>query len=717
MSTRLKKRLLFVVVWLMLVPLAATNPRSAGGGQSTSKPVAPDLAGRAKAVFEQRCFRCHGQNGKRNIFVLDRAGLVSSGVVVPGDAASTLLKVIESGAMPQGGPELSAEEKSTLRDWVLNGAPDWLNPGANAGDAKSREFLAEPTLQSLIRDDLERTPWRARQYIRYFSLAHLINAGISEGELEGHRTALAKLVNSLSWHREVTPPAAVDKARAVFRIDLRGYLWTAATWRRILAAYPYGLITPESERVARMSGEILPYIRADWFVAAASVPPLYHEVLGLPQTITELERRLGIDTLRHQTEEKNVIRAGLRSSGVSQNNRVVERYLSPFGSYWRSYDFRSNLDDQNIFANPLRLNAAGGEIIFNLPNGLQAYFLADAQGRRIDTAPVEIVSDRNRPDDPVIRNGRSCISCHFAGMKSFQDDMRPALQRLSAAPFDLEKALALYVSQAELNRAVAEAGRRFLDAEEKLGGKYRDRRWDNDVRDEPITALSQRFQSELSLPLAAAEVGLEPREFEERIRWNTRLNAIGLQQLLVQGGGLKRDVWERHFGDLVRELQLGVHVPGQQIVASVDLIRRGVDPGLFVGVNRRLVQDAPAPRARTVNTTPTQNGSNDLLRSARAVFIRSDTVYLRPELLEAALRKRADFQSLEVAIVKDREAADLVIDLNRPLFTFDFTYSVTHRQSRVLVASGKVVAFNGNGAAPKIAAELTGQMQSARVQR
>ncbi len=707
MSARLKKRRSLVALWLMLVSIAATIPRSTSGLQSTSIPVSPALAERAKAVFEQRCFRCHGQNGKAagNIFVLDRARLISSGVVVPGDAASTLLKVIESGVMPQGGPELSADEKSVLRNWVLTGAPDW---NANNGGVNSRAFISESTLLSSISEDQERTPSRVRPYIRYFSLAHLHNAGVSEEEMESYRTALAKLINSLSWHREVTPPAPVDAARTLYRIDLRDYLLTAASWRRVLAVYPYGLITQDTERITRLSGEIAAYVRADWFVATASVPPLYHELLGLPLTVADLERRLGVNTSRRLAEEKNVMRGGLRSSGVSQNNRVLERHISPFGSYWRSYDFRSNLDDQNIFANPLRLNAAGGEIIFNLPNGLQAYFLADALGRRIDAAPVEIVSDRNRPDDPVIRNGRSCIGCHFAGMKSFQDDVRPGLQRLGSAPFDLEKALALYVSQDELNRALLEDSRRFLAAEGNLGGKYRDKRWDTNAQEEPVNALSQRFQSELTLAQAAAEVGIEPREFEERIRWNARLNAIGLQQLLVQGGGFKRDVWEKHFGDVVRELQLGAHLPGQQIVD-------GVDPSLFTNANRLLVERA---RARlTANTASTQNDSNNLLRGARSVFIRSDTVYLRPELLENALSKRADFQALDVAIVKDREAADLVIELNRPLFTFDFTYSVKHRQSSVLVAGGKVVAFDGNGAAPKIAAELIRQVKSSRAQR
>jgi hypothetical protein len=173
-------------------------------------------------------------------------------------------------------------------------------------------------------------------------------------------------------------------------------------------------------------------------------------------------------------------------------------------------------------------------------------------------------------------------------------------------------------------------------------------------------------------------------------------------------------VWEKHFGDVARELQLGVHLRGQQLAARWDSTRANVV--FFPNATRQsFVQAAPAPK--TSGGGSVQNESNDLLRSARSVFVWSNTVYLRPESLENALRGRADFQSLDVAIVKDRKAADLVIDLNRPLFTFDFTYSVTHRQSSALVANGKVTAFDGNGAAPKIARELIKQIQSARSQR
>ena len=51
-------------------------------------------------------------------------------------------------------------------------------------------------------------------------------------------------------------------------------------------------------------------------------------------------------------------------------------------------------------------------MIFNLPNGLQGYMLADAKDRRLDVpAPVAIVSDRSETSGtPEIVNGLSCMA-------------------------------------------------------------------------------------------------------------------------------------------------------------------------------------------------------------------------------------------------------------------------------------------------------------------
>src|SRR5262245_15658226 len=195
------RALLSAVFLLSTIATAVTSqsPTPAGALQAEAR-VAYD-------ILSRNCFRCHGANGAamKNIFVLDRQRLVSSGVVVPSNPDSILLKMIETGTMPVGGPELSRDEKSALREWVLKGAPDW-GPG-EAGPA-SRPRLSESVILKLIQDDLLTALPRTRPFLRYFSLAHLYNAGVRDPELDTYRHALSKLLNSLSWKREIAcrPP-------------------------------------------------------------------------------------------------------------------------------------------------------------------------------------------------------------------------------------------------------------------------------------------------------------------------------------------------------------------------------------------------------------------------------------------------------------------------------------------------------------------------------
>jgi mono/diheme cytochrome c family protein len=689
MSLAARVRVLLTILWITAVALLIFIPRHAA---ADDQPRA--LAERARLIFKARCYACHGANGvaKKNIFVLDRNRLVAAKTVIAGDANSLLLKLVESGAMPMGGPELSSEEKASLKNWVLSGAPDWDDETAQA----KRAFVTEAATLARIRNDLLNASERSRPFLRYFSLAHLFNAGVPDEELETYRAALSKLVNSLSWHREITPPAAIDSARTIFRVDLRDYNWTDATWNRILTAYPYGVRAPNADAIAQLSGAALPYVRADWFAANASVPPLYHDILGLPKNVQELERQLGIDAVRDFTEEKNVVRAGLRSSGVSQNNRVLERHVSPHGAYWKSFDFRNSQDDQNIFKDPLRLNPAGGEIIFNLPNGLQGYFLMNAVGARLDEAPITIVADRNNADDPVIRNGRSCMSCHYAGMQAFKDDVRPIVRNLNFALFDREKALAIYPAQESLDQLIDRDRDRFQRAAAQAGSRA------ESAQGEPINALARRFLADMPVAQAAAEVGLETRDFQSRIASSERLLALGYGQLLVARGGIKRDVWDKNFGELARELQLG------EPVARA-----------FAGWRQSALPVADADNLAnnnrgTVRGVSTGGDPAAILRTARTIFVRSMTVYLEPEQLESELRKRAEFKAMELAIVKDEKAADIRIEINRAEFSFNYAFTATNPQTSIVVASGKVTAWNGGFAAPQIAKEFLQQVKIAR---
>ena len=266
----------------------------------------------------------------------------------------------------------------------------------------------------------------------------------------------------------------------------------------------------------------MPLLRGDWFVATASRPPLYHDLLGLPERDKGLERLVGVDLLT-DVQEESAARAGFNGSGVSRNNRLIERHDATYGAYWRSYDFADNTERRNVFDHPLGPAAGGGsfvpdggEIIFNLPNGLQGYMLVDGTGRRIDRAPVEIVSDPKRPDR-IVENGLSCMSCHVKGVIPKADQVRAHVlkNRTSFTAADVASVKALYPTEATLKARFDEDAERFTQALAKLGVPADE--------PEPVSAVALRYEGTLDLATMAAEVGLRAPELAEQLKQSPAL--------------------------------------------------------------------------------------------------------------------------------------------------------------------------------------------------
>ncbi len=65
-------------------------------------------------------------------------------------------------------------------------------------------------------------------------------------------------------------------------------------------------------------------------------------------------------------------------------------------------------------------------------------------------------------------------------------------------------------------------------------------------------------------------------------------------------------------------------------------------------------------------------------------------------------------------MVIDTRVADLGIQVDRPLFTYNFTYVVTDKRTSRVLVSGKVVAFDGSIAAGKIASEIIDKLKALR---
>ncbi|RKU26089.1 hypothetical protein C6499_14070, partial [Candidatus Poribacteria bacterium] len=240
-----------------------------------------------------------------------------------------------------------------------------------------------------------------------------------------------------------------------------------------------------------------------------------------------------------------------------RHNRVVERHTSRYGAYWKSYDFAGSVGSQNIFTHPLDFTHDGGEIIFNLPNGLQAYLLVDANGNRLNDAPIEIVSNP-AASDPTVRNGLSCIGCHTQGMKMFTDSVRAVIEQDDNPPYNKEHALRLYPEQSVLDDLVAKDTERFQQALEKIGGPFSDdaskQQFFKRCENEPIQRFHELFQAPLNAAHAAASVGLETDAFLTQIREKQSLKNLGLQTLIDVNGTVKRDAWTSNFDQVISAL-------------------------------------------------------------------------------------------------------------------------------------------------------------------
>ena len=512
-----------------------------------------NIAQQAYAIFEQSCLGCHGPHGPftEQIVINSAAGLVNSGAVVRGKPAESelyrrLLINDTAKRMPLNQPQLSAAAIGTIGRWIQAGAPSWdVDPDVT--------FITTGKMLTTIQNHLKTLSAFDRPSARYFTTTHLYNAGERPETLRAAQVALSKLVNSLSWGYTVVKPEPIDARGTVFYIDLRDYEWdTRDAWTQIETAYPYVIEFDATtrpvlhKRLAALREEMVcevPFVHVDWFLAVASLPPLYHDILSLPETEAELERELGIDVAGNlrRAPGLRVMRAGTNDSGVSAHNRVVERHSFRNGAYWKSHDFASSVGQKNILQNPLTFDRDGGEVIFNLPNGLQAYYVSDGFGNRIDVAPTDIVSNP-AASDPAVRNGLSCIGCHTEGMKTFEDSVRGAYQRLPASP-TRDQVLRLYVEKAKMDRLVAEDAARYRDALEATGGVF--------GGIEPVHRFHETFQEALDAPHAAASVGLETTAFVKLIRENVGLQSLGLTGLLSDGGNVKRDAWTESFDEII----------------------------------------------------------------------------------------------------------------------------------------------------------------------
>lgn len=585
------------LTWLVVLSAQAVF----GFAQCQAGPPASDqLNVRAQKILKDRCHRCHGvELSIPELRVLSRDSLVADRgknarrFVTPGEPQnSKLWDVVRDDYMPPNDKPLSDEDKDILKQWIVAGAafPEVTRDGPN---------MDELAILNAINTDMQKVivgQVHGRvQSTRYFSLAHLYNnPSVSEEMLRLHRAALSKAINLLSRGKELIIPRALEGTNGtIYAVDLDDLEWESASdWEKVARLNPYGMrpLNPiEIKLLAQIQNALgvqfpgFAYVRADWFVVEALRPPLYHELTGIPETSSALESKLGVD-VKGNIQKNRVIRLAMTESGVSKQNRMIERHpMGRGGAYWLSYDFRTNGGRGNLSRFPLgpktgeetkdqfAFEHAGGEIIFTRENGMHGYMLIKEDGARINEGPVDIVSDkRETAGSPLIVNGLSCIACHKHGIIVAKDTIRKSVRlpnTEAVLKFDELYPTSEYVGA----NAMASDQEAYLKCLEQVIGPFLQVGDDQskDIREfaEPVSEVAMYYRQDLDLQQVAVEMFHDPKLLTSQLQANETAEGLGLTGL-TEGGRIKRAFWaEREggvtpFQSLAQSLRKGTPVTG-----------------------------------------------------------------------------------------------------------------------------------------------------------
>ena len=318
----------------------------------------------------------------------------------------------------------------------------------------------------LAATDILSVPPEVRKHIRYVSLTY---ASPQERSQVWQTTSF--LVNSFSRHKTIIPPLFVGET--IIRINLFDYGIDPQAWdnlitngsgpvnarsnepyhyvhvkklieekvsytyrdtygrtvqgtkveaktKRVLAVAPW--LTPDGgvafATLAEAARTTYPIARADWFIYFAAIAPAYYDFLfgvGQGNKLGDFEKRIFADPVL-ALKAGGALKGVVLQSGVGLHNRTLYRSTTAAGKYyWESRDSFRSIKDRDYVTVLLGERADAGEFIGQLSNGLNAYYVALANGDRLDVAAADIAidSETRLTDKQVWAGVRNCGTCHY----------------------------------------------------------------------------------------------------------------------------------------------------------------------------------------------------------------------------------------------------------------------------------------------------------------
>ena len=152
-------------------------------------------------------------------------------------------------------------------------------------------------------------------------------------------------------------------------------------------------------------------------------------------------------------------------------------------------------------------------------------------------------------------------------------------------------------------------------------------------------------------------------------------------------------------------------IPIESVLGLPDSGRRiAFGSGSSLQIPAKLAADIPQSSAAIADAKPKQ-----ILKNAKTIYIHSKTSFLTVDTLVRTLTMQKEWDKLDLTIVNDPRVADLLIEIDRPLFTYVHTFVIIDKKTSIVLGSGKVTAFDGTIASGGLAKDLVKIFAPARL--
>jgi hypothetical protein len=111
-------------------------------------------------------------------------------------------------------------------------------------------------------------------------------------------------------------------------------------------------------------------------------------------------------------------------------------------------------------------------------------------------------------------------------------------------------------------------------------------------------------------------------------------------------------------------------------------------------------------KALNEDGTPVRKTSRDVLRTAKTIYVKSKTSYIKDPAFIAELMKNPDFNEWGWTFVNNRENADLILEVDRLGWVIKFTFKVYSIKHGVIIASGNKHTNDFDFGSPDLVREI-----------